>query len=98
MALGTWGLSGDAYGAVEEAEAEKVVARALDIGIDLIDTADAYGAGRMEALLGRVLANKKDVRVVTKVGTDRTMEPPRKRFDGEWIRASIERSLKRLRR
>ncbi len=56
LALGTWGLSGDGYGAVEEAEAERVIARALDIGITLFETCDAYGGGRMEALLGKMLA------------------------------------------
>jgi aryl-alcohol dehydrogenase-like predicted oxidoreductase len=98
LALGTWGLSGDGYGKVEEADAERVVRRALELGFDLIETSDAYGAGRMEALLGRVLAGRSDVRVIGKVGTDRTMEPARKRFDREWIVGSAERSLKRLKR
>jgi aryl-alcohol dehydrogenase-like predicted oxidoreductase len=96
LALGTWGLSGDGYGAVEENDAEKVIARALEIGIDLVDTADAYGAGKMEALLGRVLRDRPDVRVVTRAGVDRTIEPARKRFDKEWLAASVDRSRKRL--
>ena len=52
MALGTWGLSGDGYGPVEEREQEHVLARALEMGFSLIDTADAYGGGRMERLVG----------------------------------------------
>ncbi len=98
MSLGTWGLSGDAYGPVTEADAERTVARCLEMGINLIDTADAYGAGHMEALLGRALSGRDDVYVVTKIGTDRTIEPPRKRFDAEWLRASVDRCRKRLRR
>ena len=56
MALGTWGLSGDAYGPVDEREQERVVERALEMGVSLIETADAYGAGRMERLIGSALS------------------------------------------
>ncbi len=99
LALGTWGLSGDGYGPVEAAEAERTIARALDIGFTLIDTSDSYGGGAMEALLGRVLASepaKSRVVVATKIGTDRTTEPPRKRFDPEYLRARVQASAKRL--
>jgi aryl-alcohol dehydrogenase-like predicted oxidoreductase len=97
LALGTWGLSGEPYGTVEPKEAENVVARALEMGFSLFDTSDAYGAGKMEALLGRIL-HQKNVTVVTKGGTDRTTTPPRKRFDGEYLRGAVTRSLKRLKR
>ena len=77
------------------AAAEKTIARALDMGFTLFDTADAYGAGTMEARLGRMLHGKAAV-VVTKVGTDRTTDPPRKRFDPEYLARSVRASLKRL--
>ena len=96
MSLGTWGLSGDGYGAIDAADARKVIERALEIGFTTFDTADAYGAGSMERLLGEVVPRDVPVTVVTKVGTDRTTEPPRKRFDAEYLRASALRSLKRL--
>jgi aryl-alcohol dehydrogenase-like predicted oxidoreductase len=99
MSLGTWGLSGDGYGAVEPADAERVVRRALEMGMNLVDTADAYGGGKMEALLGKILRDhpqRDDIVVVTKGGTDRTTEPPRKRFDADWLRARVEASRKRL--
>jgi aryl-alcohol dehydrogenase-like predicted oxidoreductase len=98
LALGTWGLSGDGYGAVDPAEAERTLLRAVDIGITLVDTADAYGAGKMEALLGQVAAKNQAIRIVTKGGTDRTTEPPRKRFDAEHLRGAVKRSLMRLKR
>lgn len=98
MGLGTWGLSGDAYGPVSEKDAEFVVRRSIEMGMNVVDTADAYGAGRMEAMLGRILKNRRDVIVVTKGGTDRTTDPPRKRFDAEWLKESVGRSLKRLQR
>jgi aryl-alcohol dehydrogenase-like predicted oxidoreductase len=98
MGLGTWGLSGDGYGPVDEATQQRVVERALEMGFSIVDTADAYGGGRMEQLLGRVLADRRDVVVVTKGGTDRTTAPARKRFDGPYLRESVERSLRRLAR
>jgi aryl-alcohol dehydrogenase-like predicted oxidoreductase len=96
MALGTWGLSGDGYGPVDAKEQERVVERALEMGFTLVDTADAYGAGAMESLLGRLIADRDEVVVVTKGGTDRSTSPPRKRFDAPYLRASVERSLRRL--
>ncbi len=98
LALGTWGLSGDGYGPVDEAEQERVLARALEMGISLIDTADAYGGGRMERLVGRAIAGRGELVVVTKGGVDRTTSPPRKRFDAAHLRESVERSLRRLSR
>jgi aryl-alcohol dehydrogenase-like predicted oxidoreductase len=96
LSLGTWGLSGDGYGPVEEAEQERVLQRALEMGISLIDTADAYGGGRMERLVGQALGDRTDVVIVTKGGIDRTTTPPRKRFTGPFLRESLERSLRRL--
>jgi aryl-alcohol dehydrogenase-like predicted oxidoreductase len=98
MSIGTWGLAGESIGAVEEKDAETIVRRCLDMGMSLVDTADSYGAGRMEALLGRVLRGNRTVTVVTKGGTDRTTDPPRKHFDSEYLRESVARSLKRLQR
>lgn len=98
LALGTWGLSGDAYGAVEDADVERVIARALEIGITLFETADAYGAGRMEALLGKRLAEAPDTVVVTRVGIDRTTEPAHKHFDRKFLEERVEASRRRLNR
>jgi aryl-alcohol dehydrogenase-like predicted oxidoreductase len=96
LALGTWGLSGDAYGKVDPENAEAVVRRAVDIGFTLFDTADIYGGGHVEQMLGRVQKDHPGITIVTKGGTDRTTDPARKRFDHEWLRASVKRSLKRL--
>lgn len=96
LAIGTWGLSGDAYGAVDEADAELVLRRAIDMGFSLIDTADAYGAGKMERLSGRIVKDHPDVVVVTKGGVDRTTDPARRRFSADYLRGAVERSCKRL--
>lgn len=97
LALGTWGLSGDGYGPVSEAEQERVIERALALGIDLFDTAASYGHGAMERRLGRLLP-RTGVHVVTKLGTDRDAVPPRKRFDPTFLRSAFEASRERLAR
>lgn len=96
LAIGTWGLSGDSYGKVEEADAEMVLRRAVEIGFDLIDTADAYGGGRMEALAGKIAKDHPNLTIVTKGGLDRTTSPARKTFSTEYLRGAVERSLKRI--
>ena len=98
LGLGTWSLSGDASGRVEEDEAEKTISAALDMGITLFDTADAYGAGRMEQMLGKLVPKSDELTVVTKLGIDRNTEPPRRRFEAEFLRDAISRSQKRLKR
>ncbi len=98
LALGTWGLSGDAYGPVTESDQDEVIERALDYGINLFETADVYGAGKMETKLGERLAGTEDTYVVTKIGTDLQTKPKRKRFDVEYLKTALERSRERLKR
>jgi aryl-alcohol dehydrogenase-like predicted oxidoreductase len=97
LGLGTWGLSGDAYGPVREADQDHVIERALALGIDLFETAASYAHGAMERRLGRLLPTQ-GVHVVTKLGTDREASPPRKRFDPEFLRRAFEQSRERLAR
>jgi aryl-alcohol dehydrogenase-like predicted oxidoreductase len=96
LALGTWGLSGDAYGPVPESEQDAVVERARALGIDLFETADSYALGEMERRLGRLLGPDPTARFVTKIGTDRRMRPPRKRFDAGYLREAFDESRRRL--
>jgi aryl-alcohol dehydrogenase-like predicted oxidoreductase len=98
MSLGTWGLSGDGYGAVDEATQERVLQRALDMGVSLIETADTYADGQMESMIGRIVADRPGVVIATKGGTDRATAPPRKRFDRAYLRERVEGSLRRLAR
>jgi aryl-alcohol dehydrogenase-like predicted oxidoreductase len=98
LSLGTWGLSGDAYGPVSEAEVDRVIDRALAVGVDLFDTADVYGRGEMERRLGRRLRDAGSTCVITKIGTDLENEPPQKRFDPAYLRTAFERSQERLAR
>jgi len=98
LCLGTWGLSGDGYGPVDDAEQDQVIERALGLGITAFDTADAYANGAMESRLGRLLQPHPNAIVLTKVGTDREQTPPVKRFDAEHLRAAAQKSKERLQR
>lgn len=96
LGLGTWGLSGDAYGPVADVEVDRVIARAISVGVTLFDTADVYGRGDMERRLGKRLKDADWTLVATKIGTDLESAPPRKRFDPEYLWTAYERSQERL--
>lgn len=100
LALGTWGLSGDGYGPIKEFEVDRVIDKALELGINLIETADVYGDGAMEEKLGERTSDKAEPPLIaTKVGTDRRARPrPRKCFDAAYLREAVQRSQERLRR
>lgn len=98
LALGTWGLSGDAYGPVSEVVQDEVIARARAYGITLFETADVYGRGAMEKRLGKMFGADAEVLIVTKVGTDLDGVPTRKRFDAAYLREACQRSGERLER
>src|SRR5512144_2776270 len=80
-----------------EAEASAIVGEALDAGVNFIDTAASYGAGRGEEMVGRLIRANRDRWVVaTKVGT-RTGEGPNDTGTSRrHLRAAMERSLRRL--
>ena len=69
VGLGCWQLGGD-WGHVDEADAMGVLHAAVDAGVTFFDTADVYGDGRSEILIGRLLAERPDVAltVATKMG------------------------------
>jgi aryl-alcohol dehydrogenase-like predicted oxidoreductase len=98
LGLGTWGLSGDGYSAVSEAEQDRIIDRARALGITFFDTSASYARGAMEARLGARLPDDGRVRIATRIGTDRNALPPRKRFDVGFLREELERSHERLKR
>lgn len=100
-AVGFGGMSvADSYGPADAAEAEAVLLRALDLGVTLIDTADVYGHGRNEELIGRVLGPRRDeIVLASKLGLPPAGGHPDGRpVDGrpEYVRRAIDRSLARL--
>jgi aryl-alcohol dehydrogenase-like predicted oxidoreductase len=73
VALGTWAIGGWMWGGTDEAESIATIRAAVEQGIDLIDTAPAYGFGRSEELVGKALAEgglRAKVRIATKVGLE----------------------------
>jgi aryl-alcohol dehydrogenase-like predicted oxidoreductase len=96
LGLGAMGLS-SVYGASDDAESLETIRAALDLGITLVDTANAYGAGHNEQLLGRAIAGRReDVVLATKFGL--VFTNGRIAVDGSpaHLRRSIEASLRRL--
>lgn len=98
LSLGTWGLSGDGYGPVSDAVQDEVIHRARAYGITSFETADVYARGAMEQRLGRILGADPAVTIVTKIGTDLTGMPARKRFEPAYLREACARSSERLQR
>jgi len=88
------------YGETDETEAIATIHRALDLGIDFLDTADMYGSGANEQLVGRAIAGRRDeVVLATKFGLVRDPENPASRgISGrpEYVRSACEASLRRL--
>jgi len=83
---------------LDQAGADAVVAAALDLGVNLFDTADIYGGGESERFLGAALKGRRDLAIVaTKFGMRKPgLEPSDRRGSPEYIRAAVEGSLTRL--
>jgi aryl-alcohol dehydrogenase-like predicted oxidoreductase len=96
--LGCMGMS-EWYGATDWDESIATINRALDLGVTFIDTADIYGAGHNEVLVGRGIAHRRDeVQLATKFGIDRSAGDAHRVVRGEaaYVKRSCEASLVRL--
>lgn len=88
-----------AWGRTDETELTEAVWSGLDRGINFFDTADVYGLGKAEELLGKAIKGKRDKAIIaSKFGVRRTEDNTRTFFDNSplWIRQAIEGSLRRL--
>lgn len=100
IGFGCAAIGGYDYGAVDDHESIAAVHQALDSGINFFDTADVYGLGHSETVLGRALASKRSEAIVaTKVGV-RWESDGTTSLDSSpaYIRSAVEASLRRLRR
>lgn len=95
--LGCMGMS-QSYGTPDEASAVRTIHRALELGVTMLDTADVYGEGANERLVGRAVAGRREeVVLATKLGIVRGPDGHRGvRGDPAYVRASCEGSLRRL--
>jgi aryl-alcohol dehydrogenase-like predicted oxidoreductase len=98
LGLGCMGMS-EFYGPRDDAESIRTIHRALDLGISLLDTADIYGFGDNERLVGSAIGDRRGlVFLATKFGIVRGDDPQQRSINGrpEYVRAACDASLKRL--
>jgi len=108
MGMGCWAIGGlfwagetpVGWGTIDDAESIRAIHRALDLGITFFDTADVYGAGHSERILGRALAEHRDQVVIATKFTNTFDEDTRQitgsSADPAYIRQACEASLRRL--
>src|SRR5207248_10601657 len=108
IGFGAWAIGGPSeasgaplgWGRTTDEESLAAIRRARDLGVTFFDTADSYGFGRSESLLGIVLSRKRqDVVIATKVGVTRRADTAlRKDYSKQHIVSAIDGALRRLRR
>jgi aryl-alcohol dehydrogenase-like predicted oxidoreductase len=97
IALGTWAIGGWMWGGSDAQDAIATIRHALDLGINLIDTAPVYGFGRSEEIVGKALEGRRDKALIaTKTGLDWTSGRPMRNSKPARLRQELEDSLKRL--
>src|SRR5262245_55837335 len=97
VGFGAMTIGGEVFGATDDQESLRALHRALDLGMNFIDTADAYGRGHSEELLSQVLKTRRhEMILATKGGNQFTVRQGLRNFDPEYITSALEASLKRL--
>lgn len=98
LGLGCMGMS-EFYGATDDKENISVIHRALELGINFLDTSDMYGPYKNEELVGKAIKDRRDkVVLATKFGIQRTSDPMVRSINGkpEYVKSACDASLKRL--
>ena len=94
VGLGCWQLGGTDWGALSEQEALAILGAAAEEGVTFFDTADVYGDGRAEEVLGKFLKTRTGCFVATKLGRTDALYPDK--YSEATLRAATEASLRRL--
>jgi aryl-alcohol dehydrogenase-like predicted oxidoreductase len=100
VAIGTWAIGGWMWGGTDEAESISTIRAALDHGVNVIDTAPAYGFGRSEEIVGKAIAEgrlRDRVVIATKVGLEWKDGSVFRNASRDRINREVEDSLRRLR-
>ena len=96
ISLGTWAF-GDGWGTVSEDDALDALNRAVDLGVNFLDTADVYGDGRSEKLIARLLKGRPDDEILIATKAGRRLDPhTAEGYDYDNLSAFVERSLNNL--
>ncbi len=96
ISLGTWAFGGD-WGTVGEDDAYAALNRAVDLGVNFLDTADVYGDGRSEKLIGKLLKERPDDEIFVATKAGRRLDPhTAEGYDHENLSSFVERSLANL--
>ncbi len=98
LLVSSMGLGTNNFGArIDEARTTEVLEKALELGVTMIDTADVYGKGQSETLIGKILGSRRrQVVLATKVGMPLTDSPHQRGGSRRWIMKAVEDSLRRL--
>ena len=102
VGFGAWAIGGNAhgnsYGQTDDKQSVEAIERAIDLGCNFFDTADVYGHGHSEELLGQALQDKRSEFVIaTKVGGDFYHGSPRMNFTSDYLEFALAKSCERLR-
>lgn len=97
VGLGTWAIGGDFWGSIDDQQSIRAIQTALDHGINLIDTAPAYGAGHSESVVGKAIQGRREqVVLATKCGVVRTKDSFERNLKPESVKREVDASLQRL--
>jgi len=107
VGFGAWGISGLDWGVTDDAQSKRAIHKALDSGVNFIDTADTYGFGHSETLIASVLKERKDrnnIIIATKAGNNfypfiekgAKTTPSNADYSKDYLISALEKSLKRL--
>lgn len=106
IGFGAWAIGGGAmigttsigWGDSDDTVSEKAIYASLDAGINFFDTADIYGLGNSEELLGKTIGKNKEIIIATKVGNVSRNDQFTTDYSKEYILNACEESLRRLQR